>query len=108
MNINDKVKSKNKNGMFQETGTVKAIFDANFYQSTIKVDLNSTWGKQFPDWKNKSVVAVMFDVCKKTATEQEWIDSAKLQGKDPSDYENCPSTNLVVIPIDDLEIVNYD
>lgn len=104
MKINDKVRSKNKNGMFQEIGTVKALFDSQYYRSVVKYDPDITWSVDFPNWKEKLIV-VVFDVSKKTATQKEWYESARLQGITPTSYENCPVTNCCAFPFDDLEII---
>lgn len=105
MKINDKVRSKNKDGMFQGIGTVKALFDSQYYANMVKVNLDSTWSVKFPDWKEKPVVVVVFDEYKKSATEKEWIESAMLQNKVTTDYSNCPMTNCLSFPYDDLELV---
>jgi hypothetical protein len=105
MKINDKVRSKNKNGMFQEIGTVKALFDPQYYQSIVKYDPDTTWSVNFPNWKEKLVAVVVFDVSKKTATIEEWYASARLQGITPKSYDNCPVTDCCAFPYDDLEIV---
>lgn len=105
MKINDKVRSKNKNGMFQEIGTVKALFDPQYYQSIVKYDPDLTWSKTFPDWKEKLVVVVKFDEFQKIATKEEWWASGIDQGKYPTSYDNCPVTDCCSFPYDDLEIV---
>lgn len=105
MKINDKVRSKNKNGMFQEIGTVKALFDPQYYRSILKYDPDLTWSKTFPNWKENVVAVVVFDISKKTATIEEWHESARLQGITPKSYDNCPVTDCCAFPYDDLEIV---
>jgi hypothetical protein len=78
---------------------------SQYYRSILKYDPDTTWSINFPNWKEKPVAVVVFDVSKKTATIEEWYASARLQGVTPKNYDNCPVTNCCAFPYDDLEII---
>lgn len=105
VNLNDKVIVKSDSAFGKNVGTVKAIFDASYYYELIpnaKVDLDNKWSTKFPDWKNKTVLTVLFNVNVKVASEDEWNNSLLKQNSN-LDYSNCPSTNFMIFPEDDLE-----
>lgn len=104
INLKDKVKSKNTKGSFQCLGEVVGFYDPIFF---IKFYKFNDWDKNYPSWREKPVAVVEFDEYKKSATLEEWIDSAVKKGISKeaalSNYDQCPITNIVMVPCDDLE-----
>jgi hypothetical protein len=106
LNLNDKVIVKSDNVFGKNVGTVKGIFDADYYYSlypSSQSNLDETWTLKFPEWKSKCVAIVLFQVSVKIASEEEWISNSLRKGITHASYSMCPSTNFMAFPIDDLE-----
>ena len=110
MNIGDTVKSINPDGQIQDAGQVVAIFEANFFLQSMKwPDPDHIWGRLYPDWKNSPIVGEWFETPQRTATLEEWTTSAEQQGHSRQLAERtykaqCPVTNFVAFPIEDLQV----
>jgi hypothetical protein len=114
--INTIVRSINPAGQVQSPGRVVGLITADHFLKHMcppGMDPRPIWGQTFPGWEERPVAIVEFLESSRTATLEEWIDQGTDKGlflteeEWQEDYEkNCPLSDTMVIPVDDLEVVD--
>lgn len=108
--IGAQVKSVNPNGQVKATGTLVALFHAEYWLTQCsKHDPDFIWKLNYPTWKQKPVAVVWYDDPQRTATLEEWVRDGVHKGFteescNESYEKDCPIVHQMCFPFDDLQL----
>lgn len=117
MKIGDIVRSKNPNGIIKSPGKIVSMIDADYYikytlpkNGVTLESIDVIWQTTSPNWKNEPICVLLFDKPHRTASLEEWVKSGKTKGLEEDELikeyeERCPTVEVVIFPIGDLELV---